>query len=136
MHNYSPTDFGQTLDCCNGSDIPDDSPSSSPGQSCNDNTECAALGLEGNCCPTNVDSVYLDCCDEISFSQDGVTGLSNEITKTLGGEVTTQEEQEEAALRDTFSASKIVKGSSDATTSKMFTPGLLSVIMVMHHILG
>ena len=83
--------------------------------------------------PTNIDSVYLDCCDEISFSEDTVSG----ITKTLGGEgVTTQEEQEEAAFRDTFEATKIVTGSSGATTSKILMAGLLSAMMMLHHILG
>jgi hypothetical protein len=32
-------------------------------ETCVDHPQCAALGLEGACCPT-VDNVYLDCCEK------------------------------------------------------------------------
>jgi hypothetical protein len=46
-----------TLACCGGPDIP-------VYQQCANSTKCAALELEGACCPTP-DGKYLDCCGAV-----------------------------------------------------------------------
>jgi len=53
-----PTTDGVFLECCDGGGS-----SSSQTRECSANSECAALGLEGNCCPPDFGSRNLDCCN-------------------------------------------------------------------------
>mmetsp|Transcript_7859 Transcript_7859/g.18939 ORF Transcript_7859/g.18939 Transcript_7859/m.18939 type:complete len:250 (+) Transcript_7859:43-792(+) len=52
-----PTTDGVFLECCNGG-----GDSSLVTRECSANTECAALGLEGSCCPPDFGSKNLGCC--------------------------------------------------------------------------
>ncbi|CAJ1947981.1 unnamed protein product [Cylindrotheca closterium] len=57
-----PTTDGVFLDCCNGGGGGGNDGSQSQTRECSANSECAALGLEGNCCPPDFGSKNLECC--------------------------------------------------------------------------